>query len=244
MNEDIKPFPKLPSTNPQTPESCCWCFRNPAFTSWGWLITPLIYKVLYIPGGDCRVSSVNSSISYRFQPSTSHIHHPHPSSHIPHLSHPTSKHQCHSPWEEAGVTSSLQKIKTESLKLGGGSTNPFEKYAQVKLDHFPHVGVKIQKYLSCHHLEKVTSHHWALVFGEEELLSSRVISFILMPLPPSLHEFGYWDLAVIYFKLWNDCEEIIVCHHLSLLKKIYHNTTQQKTPQSEYHLSWIFRDPQ
>jgi len=38
--------------------------------------------------------------------------------------------------------------------LGGSSTNPSEKYAEVKLDHFPRVRDKHKKYLSCHHLDK------------------------------------------------------------------------------------------
>ena len=33
--------------------------------------------------------------------------------------------------------------------LVGGWTNPFEKYAQVKLDHeTPRIGVKVKKYIS------------------------------------------------------------------------------------------------
>ena len=39
--------------------------------------------------------------------------------------------------------------------LVGGWTNPFEPYAQVKLDHeTPKNRVENKKYLSCHHLEK------------------------------------------------------------------------------------------
>ena len=134
------------------------------------VVYPIIYKVLYIPGGDRRVSSINSSVSYRFQPSTSTIHIPHPTSQPPNIKAPMPFTLGRS-WR----TSSLSENNNgdlPSLKLGGW-TNPFEKYTQVKLDHFP----------------------------------------------PSLHEFGYWNLAAIYFKLillWNDCEEIIVCHHLSL----------------------------
>jgi len=38
--------------------------------------------------------------------------------------------------------------------LAGFSFNPIEKYYIVKMGIFPEIGVKITKYLSCHHLER------------------------------------------------------------------------------------------
>ena len=51
----------------------------------------------------------------------------------------------------------LMKLKRSSCskddsKLVGGWTDPFEKYAQVKLDRFPKFRGENKKYLSCHHL--------------------------------------------------------------------------------------------
>ena len=49
----------------------------------------------------------------------------------------------------------LRKIKHEHVYLAGVWTNPFEKYAQVKLDHeTPNIrGENSKTYLSCHHLD-------------------------------------------------------------------------------------------
>ena len=51
-----------------------------------------------------------------------------------------------------------------------GGFNPFEKHAQVKLDHeTPGIGVKIKKYLSCHHLDKFPGVETKMLYLFEKL---------------------------------------------------------------------------
>ena len=67
----------------------------------------------------------------------------------------------------------LRKIKHEHVYLAGVWTNPFEKYAQVKLDHeTPNIrGENSKTYLSCHHLDMyiylflATRNDWLVWFG-------------------------------------------------------------------------------
>ena len=82
---------------------------------------------------------------------------------------------------------SVKRKNVRGFLVGGWFTNPFEKYAQVKLDHFTRDRDENRKYLSCHHLDVFFGGKVELILSPNYLVILMILGFFSSSFSRKIH---------------------------------------------------------